>query len=957
MKKLLAVTLLLIGLTSIATAQTTVTTITGKVIMADDGLPVIGATVMLNAKDSLNLSKPGRVVVTDIDGIFTIKSRAKESDITITYLGCKDYFTQIEKGKTNVNLGTIKLETSSVIMDAAVVTADGKISQVKGDTVQFNASSFKTNPDATAEDLVKKMPGVTVDSDGAINAQGEKITKVLVNGKEYFDSDPSAALKNLPSDAVESVQVFDGQSDQAKFSGMDDGERIKTVNIVTKSGVMNSVYGKAWLGYGTDTRYSTGLNLNFGNENHRFGIIAGSNNVNNTGFSFDDSGSSMRGGRGMMRAEGVSTGSFQTSARGGINQNSNLGLNYNGTFADKVKLTLAYRFSNVNAWQSTFNTSDMVSSARPYYNTTANEATSFDNNHNFTSRLELTPDTKNRINFNTNITYALNRGISASENIRFTEENGSITSASKSNYLRRLESYNLNGDLWWQHALGKAGRTLSLGTMVSANKGMGDNEQQSLYGLLAANNALDTSYINRIGMLSMSGYSFTGSMTYNEPIGKYSKIALNYNINYNRTIADQQGRNWDELTQKYSMIDTSTTNYLNRNYTTHTVGLAYNYTKGRNITLNIGLDYLMASQNNEQFRPSIGDNSTKFSFQSLQPSIRLRLTPSKGQSINLDLRRFSSFPSITQLQDVLDVTDPINVSKGNPDLAQSYSTVFRARYNISTENNTNLNIMLMGNLRENSIVNNRILLDRDTVVNGTTIYKNSTYSTYTNMNGAMTLMGIATYTFPLKFIKSNFATTVHYRYITQPSMQDGVENLNRSNYVNLDFALNSNISSKIDFRIAYSPSLSLSSNSVGSNLFNRYLTHKVSGFANIYLTPNLYVNADGSWNNTYGTAENSSQHYFIVNAAVGYKFLKNKQAEFKLQAYDLLNQNRSFTQSVDANGNIITNLNYSLLKQYFMLSFTYKFDTRKSGSRNSKSNSYGGPNFEGRPPMPGGGIH
>lgn len=952
MRKLFAVILLFIGLVSVATAQTTITTITGKVIMAEDGLPAIGATVMLNAKDSLNLSKPGRVVATNVNGVFTIKSQEKESDITITYMGCKNYFTQIEKGKANVNLGVINLEPLSVIMDAAVVVADSKISQIKGDTVQFNASAFKTNPDATAEDLVKKMPGVTVDSDGAINAQGEKITKVLVNGKEYFDSDPSAALKNLPSDAIESVQVFDGQSDQAKFSGMDDGERIKTVNIVTKSGVMNSVYGKAWVGYGTDGKYSSGLNLNFGNENHRFGIIAGSNNVNNTGFSYDDSGSNMRGGRGMMRAEGVSTGAFQTSARGGINQSSNLGLNYNGAFDDKLKMTLAYRFSNVNAWQKGFNTSDMVSSAKPYYNTGASEANSFDNNHNFSSRIEWTPNAKNRINFNTRVDYSLNRGTSTSENIRFTEENGSVTSASANDYLRRLESYSLNGDLWWQRALGKAGRTFSLGAMVSANKGMGDNEQQSLYGLLAANNKLDTSYINRIGMLSMSGYSLTGSATYNEPLGQYSKLALNYNINYNRTIADQQGLNWDELTQKYSMIDTSTTNYLNRNYTTHTVGLAYNYSKNRNFSLNIGLDYLMASQNNDQYRPSIGDHSTKFSFQALQPSIRLRMTPTKGQSINIDLRRFSSFPSISQLQDVLDVTDPINVSKGNPDLEQSYTTVFRARYNLTTESNTNLSVMLMGNLRENSIVSNRILLDKDMVVNGTTIYKNSTYSTYINMNGAMTLMGIATYTVPLKFLKSSFATTLHYRNLSQPSMQDGQENMNKSNYVNVDFALNSNISSKIDFRVAYSPSLSLSSNSIGSNLFNRYLTHRVSGFANIYLTPNLYINADGSWNNTYGTAENSSQHYFIVNAAVGFKFLKNKQAEFKLQAYDLLNQNRSFIQSVDANGNIITNLNYSLLKRYFMFSFTYKFDTRKSGSRNTKTNSEMNQNM--RPPMRGG---
>lgn len=920
---------------TIAAAQTV--TIKGKVISAEDGLSVIGATVRLNVSDSAKMSQPGRAVLSDVNGQFNIKSREKKSDITITFLGFKPYFTQIESGKTTVDLGTIKLEVDSKKIDDVVVVGAGRLAKVEGDTVQFNAASFKTNPDATAEDLVKKMPGVTVDSDGSVSSQGEKITKVLVNGKEYFDSDPTQALKSLPSDAVESVQMFDGQSDNARFSGMDDGERIRTVNIVTKAGVMKSIFGRAWAGYGTDKRYTSGLVMNVFDDNNRWTITAGSNNVNNRGFSLQDGSSWSRGGgRGMMRAEGISTGSFMTNARNGINESSNIGLNYNGTFKDKAKLNIQYNFGNINGNSSSFNTTDYVASLNPYYAERLSEANSFDNTHGFSSRLEWTPSDKNRINFNTRINYALNQGFSKGVSTNLTQFGGDVTTFSKDDYVTKYEAYNLNGDLWWQRALSKPGRTFSLGFQVNANKGMGDNEQNSVYGRLnAVITNLDTTYINRIGYLSTSGYSLTGSVTYNEPISKSSKLSINYNINYNRTIADQQGRNWDELVQQFSLLDTATTNYLNRNYTTHTAGIAYSLTKSKKINLNVGVDYLYASQNNDQYRPAMGEFSNKYSFSAVQPSVRLRITPGNNQNINLNLRRYSGFPSITQLQDVLDVTNPLSVSKGNPDLEQSYTTMLRAQYNIAnTDNNTNFNIMLMGSVQENSISSNRVRLQQDTVINGTTIYKGSNYNTYVNMNGAANMFGFATYTFGIKPLKSNMAVSLHYRYSRQPSMQDGLANMTNTNSISTNLSLTSNISEKIDFTLAYYPSLNLSTNTNGLVKFNRVFSNTLSGSATIYLTRNLFINADGSWTNSLGNENYEAQHYFIVNGALGYKFLKNRQAELKLQAYDIFDQSRSYVQSI-SNGNIVTNTNYSILKRYFMFSFMYKFDTRKgrSGSK------------------------
>lgn len=943
MKQLLFSLLLTVSTVVVATSQTV--TIKGRVISSEDNLPVIGATVRLNLSDTTKLNTPGRAVATDVNGRFTITSREKKSDITVTYLGLKDYFVEIPDGQRTVDLKTITLEPGAITIDAAVVTAQGTMAKIKGDTVQFNASNFKANPDATAEDLIKKMPGVTTETDGTVSSQGQKITKVMVNGKEFFENDPSLALKSLPGDAVESVQMFDDQTDNAKFSGMDDGERVRTINIVTKAGVMRSIFGRAWLGYGTDERYSAGIGASIFNDAHRWTITAATNNVNNQGFSLSDLGGGGGGGRGMSRAEGVSTGSFMTNARGGINQSTNVGINYNGTFSPKFKLSAQYSYGNINGSQRSSNSKNYTNMER--YSSDSTFAKSFDNRHNFSARIEWKPNDKNRINFNPSASYGLNQGYSGSMSTTTQGMTGPLVNGSVNAYDRKYASYSAGASLWWQHAFKKSGRTMSLGAQASASKAMGDNFQNSLYSsTVKAVIAYDT--IDRIANLGSTVYSLTGSATYNEPIGQYSKISANYNINYNRTMANQEGLNWNDVTREYAFLDTATTNYLNRNYTTQTVGLAYSYTKAKNMRLNVGLDYLMASQNNDQTQLWSGRVQSKFNFTSLQPSIRLRMSPTTNQNINIDLRMYSGFPSITQLQDVLDVTDPLNVSKGNPNLEQSTTAMFRASYNIAnTTKNTNFNFMLMGNLTNNNITRHQMIIQGDSTINGTNLVNGASYTTYINMDNALSASMFATYSFGIKPIKSNMNVSVNYRYSSKPGMMNNLKYVSDDNTMGANISLTSNISENVDFTFAYRPSLTF--NESTNSQFNRYVYHRFSGFLNVYFTKNLFINVDASWNNTLGTQNGSDQHFTLINAAIGYKLFKHRQGEIKVQGYDLLNQNRSYYQTA-AETYIQTSTNYEILKRYFMLSFTYKFDTRKSGSQ-ATSNSDNSDGRQMRMPM------
>lgn len=923
--------------------------VTGRVVDSkNEKEPLVGALIKLNPSDSLSLKKPGNIVAADVNGYFSIKPSKLPCEIEISYIGFQPILLKVTSA--NVKLGVIKMTETALTADAVTVVAKSTIGRIIGDTTQFSAAAFKTNPDATTEDLIKKMPGVTVSTDGAIEAQGEKVSKVYVNGKAYFEDDPSLALKSLPVDAVQSVQLYDDQSDDAKFSGFDDGTRVKTINIITKKSVMNSAFGKAYGGYGTDGRYAGGLGINYMNENQRLVLVAQSNNVNNQGFTVNDimSGSG-GGGMGGRRGGGGGSndlGAFTTSARGGITQTNFAGASYSGEFKDKLKLSASYFFNGLNSDQNGTMTQNYLTMSRFYDQQSASNG--FQYNHRFRAKAEWTPNETNKITFSPNINYTVNHGSSYNAARTYTAaQQGQLTNEAINNYNTKLNTYNLSGDLWWQHRFKKAGRTLSLGGVVYAEKAWGDRSQNSYYGSLDQSQTWMPDSIKQIGLLDNSRYTFTGSATYSEPLSKRSVLNFNYSYSYDKSISDKVGLNYDKNRQDYTLLDTTTTNYMVRNYSTHNAGIGYNYTIAKKLNLTASVMYQYAELNNRQDFPVISDPNVKYNFNAVLPNLSIRFTPSKENALTLSYYTYSMFPSVTQLQNILDVTNILQVSTGNPNLKQSYSHNLRANYNYNnTPKNVNFQLAVTANTTADYIANHRRFLTQDTIVNGTVIPNGAQFTSPVNLNGYYNAGMFSNVSFGLDFIKSNASAMVFYRFVQSPSIENNVAYSSMSNSIGGRIQITSNISEKIDFTISYSPSLRLSNS---STRFDRYFSHDASIFFNIYLWKGFYIQADGTWRNSFGTQESYSQHYGLLNAAIAQKFYKN-QFELKLSAYDLLNQNRSFWQSTT--DTYIQTTTSNVLKRYFMLSFTWKFDTRKN--KESLSNkapsrqSFGG----GMPPRP-----
>lgn len=932
-----------------ALAQTV--TIKGKVMLLDETLPVVGAIVKLNAADTAKLYQKGRVVVTGADGRFTIYSKEKKSDLTIGYLGYEDLKVGIEEGKSTVDIGTVTLKPSALLVERVTVTGQASMSKVSGDTVQFNAAAFKTNPDATTEDLLKKMPGVTTDENGNLESQGQAITKVYVNGKEYFDDDPSLALKSLPQDAVESIQLYDDKSDDAKFSGFDDGQRVRAVNIVTKKGVMNSTFGKAYVGYGTDARYSAGVGVNTFSDKHRFTVVAQTNNVNNQGFTLSDiaSSSSGRGGRGRFSGGSNDLSGFSTPSYGGITQSAMAGINYNGQFSEKFKMSGSYFFNWRAADVWSVRDQEFLTTPRNYHS--ADSSLGYESSHRLQLRTEWNPNENNRFIFNPSVNYSLNHGSKISRSITMLD--GVDNNRADNAYGTRLARFNGSMDLWWQHRFNESGRTMSLGAVASGSSDNGRRTQISDYEALALDGTMNPELLRQIGKITSSGYSVTGSATYTEPISKRSRLSANYSITYDQTISDKLGFNWDDYVQQYISEDTTTTNYINRNYTTQLVGLGYSFVKDKVLNLSAGVNYQHASLNNAQTTLRSPDAvMTRSAFEAVLPSVRMSFNPKKGQSLNVDYNTNSVFPSVTQLQTVLNTDNPLQVSRGNADLKQSYSHRLSLRYNYSnTEKNLNFNLYGSASATSNYISTHRRFLEADSVVGGTTIVRGAQYSEPVNLQGYYAASLYSTFGFGIKPIKSNMNVTLFYRYSHTPSMQDNITYMSASNRIGANVSLTSNISENIDFTLSYRPGVNLTQG--GTGRFDRYFSHDLTAFVNVIFLKHFFINADASWRNSFGTQESYTQHYALVNGAIGAKFLKNNSAEIRLAVYDALGQNNSLRQS--ATDTYIQTVTSAVLKQYFMLSFTYKFDTRKKGASTSSTSSTPTETRSHRPAM--GGFH
>ena len=901
----------------------------GVIVDPVDNIKVRGATIKLrSAEDTTHAvfttsGADGKFV---FNGIGLGKYMLQASSIGYEFL---QQPVNITDSVPNVDLGEVYLPKKTQTLEGVVVVYQPPAARQKADTTEFSAAQYKMNPDATVEDLIKKMPGVTVDKSGTVTAQGEQVKKVTVDGKDFFGDDATAALKNLPSELVDKIQVYDRLSDQAQLTGFDDGNSSKAINVVTRSGVRNGQFGRIYAGYGTDNRYQGGGNISFFSGDRRISFIGNFNNVNQQNFGSQDllgvtsSGGGGRGGRG--GGGNFGGGDFIVGTNPGINTTNALGINYGDKWGKKINVTGSYFFNNSNN-----NNASNYREQRPYlksvdtlmftYNESENQSKNY--NHRFNMRVEYKIDSSNSIFIIPSINFQNNRSDSRYSGFSYLDTGDSITSTSGSGNSYR-HGYNIGNTIMFRHSFAKRGRTFS----TSFNTRFSKNDGESFvydYSRFFNNGAYTDSTQDRQTITNRNTQNYSGRLSYTEPVGKKGMIELNYSPGIQISKADQVANGFDG--SDYTIFIPNNSNKFDNEIITNNAGINYRLGQSRDNQLSFGIDYQNAQLISERIYPN--KSSVNQTFNSFLPNLRWMKKIGTYSNVRAFYRANTNFPSIDQLQDVPNTASLTRPSVGNPNLQQSYSHFGSLRYSYTnTKKNNGFFANLFAQATNDYITNASYFIVRDSLIEqGAEVKRGAQLSKPVNLNGYKRISSFFTYYMPVSFIKSNINLNFGLNYSEIPGLVDYNPTLAKTTNYNGRIGLSSNISEYFDYQIYYD----INKNNAKSNN-NRDRTYASTNYQNQaagvqlnMLTKNgWFLQNDISYQNTSGYSEGYNQSYALWNAGVGKKFMKNQAGELKLSVFDLLKQNQSITRTISA-GNIITDSQSQVLQQYFMLTFTYK---------------------------------
>ncbi len=924
----------------------------GIVTDKSNKVAIIGATVtLINQKDSTEK----KYKATDVNGSFTFNDlNANTYVVKISYSGYEKIEQKINlqaSNKTAIPFAIAKIATD---LTGVTVVAKAQPVRQKGDTTEFSASQFKVNPDATAEDIIKKLPGITVARDGTVTAAGEQVRKVTVDGKDFFGDDATAALRNLPADVIDKIQVFDRLSDQAQLTGFDDGNSVKTVNIVTKSGIRNGQFGRVFAGAGTQNTYNAGGNVSFFKGDRRLSVVGNFNNINQQNFASQDLLGVTSSGGGGNRGGGMGGGgfggqnNFSVGQSSGINQTNAFGLNFSNVYNKKLTLSGSYFFNQSKNENESVSNRETFGSTKNLFTHQETNSTSTNYNHRFNLRMEYKIDSSNTLFIIPSVSFQKNKSFSSTFAENFYAINDS-TNVSNGTTGADRNGFNIRNNVMFRHSFAKRGRTLSLGFNTTFSKNDGETIIDNQYRFYRPSGIKD-SLLNRFTDNATNGTTIGGNIAFTEPIGKKAQLQFDYTPTVQKNKADQQTFSYDG--GKYSIFDTTLSNRFDNTITTHNMGVNYRLGQSRDEQLSFGLNFQTSKlQSDREFPTATKVNQT---FSNILPNVMWRKKISNYSNIRLFYRANTNFPSVTQLQDVLNLTNPIRVSIGNPNLKQSYTHFLNARYtytNTKTQNSFFANLFLQ--TANDFITTGTTILKADTVIQKSTILTGSQLSKPINVDGYKNIRTLFTYSMPIKKLKTTANLSAGYNYSSLPGIVNAVKTMTTTNTFNTGLVLASNINEYVDFNVSYNVNFNNSSTNTTNATATKYTNQVAGAQLNLLNKKGWFLQNDVNGNVYSGLADGFNQRFWLWNAALGKKIFKKQSGELKLSVFDLLKQNQSIVRTI--NSDYIEDVQTNVLQQYFMLTFTYKLKNIGKATA-TQNNREGGDRQQFRPNGVGGGV-
>ncbi|MEM0999796.1 MAG: TonB-dependent receptor [Bacteroidota bacterium] len=891
--------------------------VSGRII-DENGDPLPSATVMLTAKSDSVLAA---FAMSNSEGNFKLSTVDQGAYfLQVTFLEYEQFNRDIEVGKKagELALGDLTMLEKSTTLDDVEITDERIPIRIKGDTVEYDAKAFTTRPNSNVEDLLKRLPGVEVDQDGNIKAQGESVTKILVDGKEFFGDDPKVASKNLPAEAVDKVQVFDKMSEIAEFTGIDDGERNRTINLALKEDYKTGYFGNVMGGYGTQERFEAKANINRFSETSQLSFLGMANNINEQPFSIQDyitfmgglnrvlQSGTLRGG-GMFRGGGagnigVLSGTGQLGS--GINTVGAGGLNFNQDFGKKTTLQSSYFYNYLRNDLTQRSTRENILEGSSFLTNDTTSSQDINHNHRLNLRLNHKIDSLSELLLIGSGRYNLTDGVSSNDI-------NSLTGAELQNRSRRDELTagdltNLDSRLQYRRKFRKRGRALVVEGTAAFNGTDQEIDLQAVNTILLDTFGTFIDTLRQDQQADQSQLDVGGKISYTEPIGKRKYLEFNYT--HQESFIDLNKDFFNVAENGAASLDSLLSNRYDGRWRYDQAGANFRLVK-KKFNLNLGLNVQRSALDG-----TIGlqDTSLNKTFFNVLPSLRWRWSPSKASRMRFNYTARVNAPTIEELQPVLDNSNPFNLYIGNPDLEAETAHNLRLNYFFfDMFSFTGFFASLNATYTQNKI-------SQATTVDSS--FRQLT--TPINVDNDLRINFNANFNTPIRALGVKIGLTPTVTYNRAITFINDVENPTNRLVSGGEARIENRKKNWLDAVGGVRLSHNLTTYAIDADMNQTFLN--TTYFADVTATflKNTNLNTRFDYTVYSGGGFNDNVSVPLWRASLSKTFLGNDRAELKASVFDLLNLNRGISRTTEIN--YLEETRANALGRYYMLSFTYK---------------------------------
>lgn len=876
--------------------------LTGQVKSRSTDSTLVDATVLLlDSQDSTMLS----FAKTKENGQFEMRgTKHDEVILQVSYVGFENFYLLFYPTGEDQNLGIIFMEESSRELEEVFIIGERASMEIKNDTVEYNAGSYKVQDNAVAEDLLKRLPGVEVDRDGSITAQGKEVQRVLVDGKEFFGRDPKMATRNIPADAIEKVQVYDKQSDMAEFTGIDDGMEETTIDLRLRADKKNLGFGKISTGVGADAdklaRYNVAGNYSQFKNGNQLSFVGNANNVNEQPF-----GTGGFGGGGGVRFRGGSFG----GTRSGLMRNLSGGINFNSDPGLRTEVNGSYSYTNNNTNVLTDGTSESVIGNLETFGNSFSDRNTDSESHRVNVTLNNNINEQNKIRWVNRFDYSDNASNSINNDEQYLSGTDQMRNSTERTNLSEGSSLGFSSQALYQKAFDKRGRSFTTNLNFSLNNGKTDGTLLSRNGLFDAGlNDIAYTLLNQVNNQTNDNMTLGAEVSYTEPLNMNNFLEFNYSFRKVNNELDKRVYNVEETG---NIFDTDLSNQYKNDYTYNRAGINYRIAYDK-LTGNLGASLQNSNLHGDLIlRNQIIEKT--YNNPVFNGRLRYSFTTSKSMDVsyNTNIRE----PSMTQLSPIPDNSNPLNIFIGNPDLKPQYAQ--RMNVNFRNFNQLTFRSFFMSaglNYTTDNITN---LVEYDEV----TLAQTRTPINYGNNVG---VNAMANYGFRIRPISTRFSISTFDNISRSQTLINNIDNITNTfmstNTLRADITPGDNFNLSLSARVSFNHTTYSQNTQLNPNYINQGYTADLE-----WIFPGILSLTSAMDYSVFRYATTADvQKVPLWNASVFRTIFNNKRGEIRFSINDILGKNTVISQT--ASGNSFTEQRTNALGRYFLLSFTYNIN-------------------------------